>query len=88
MLPPAGTAARDVLFSAFSPKAKRGAVSEAQSLPLGLPRVAVAAAKPDFFAARVRGEEGLQVRNWKRNSDVWENRNKRKAAISWHSIAR
>ncbi|XP_061348683.1 large ribosomal subunit protein uL2m [Gastrolobium bilobum] len=86
MLPPVGTTARDVFFSAFSSK-RKGEGSESLS-SLGLPRIAVAAAKPPFFAPRVRGEEALQIRNWKRNSDVWAHRNKRKAAISWHSIAR
>ena len=48
----------------------------------------MAASRAAYFAPRARGEEKLQVRNWKRNSDVWTHRNKRKAAISWHSIAR
>ncbi|KAK7340968.1 hypothetical protein VNO77_21687 [Canavalia gladiata] len=88
MLPPVGTTSRDVFFSAFSSEAK-GPESESQSVSsLGLPRIAVAAARPAFFAPRVRGEETLKVRNWRRNSDAWEHRNKRKAAISWHSIAR
>ncbi|KAE9615635.1 putative ribosomal protein L2 [Lupinus albus] len=84
MLPPrVETTARDIFLSTF----KRGGKREDEPLALGLPRIAVAAAKPEFFAARGKGEEGLlQVRNWKRNSDVWKNRNKRKAAISWHSI--
>ncbi|CAL0308263.1 unnamed protein product [Lupinus luteus] len=83
MLPRVETTARDIFLSTF----KRGGKREGEPLALGLPRIAVAAAKPEFFAAREKGEEGLlQVRNWKRNSDVWKNRNKRKAAISWHSI--
>ncbi|KAK7272913.1 hypothetical protein RIF29_13955 [Crotalaria pallida] len=80
-----GTTARDVFLSTF--KAKGGIKPEAESHSLGVPRMAVVAAKPEFLAGRVKGEEGLlQVRNWKRNSDVWKNRNKRKAAISWNSI--
>ncbi|XP_020223159.1 uncharacterized protein LOC109805487 [Cajanus cajan] len=90
MLPHAGTSSRDVFLSAFSSKAKaRDIKSEAESVSsLGLPRVAVAAARASFLAPRVRGEENLEVRNWKRNSDAWTHRNKRKAAVSWQSIAR
>ncbi|KAJ1391423.1 Ribosomal protein L2 [Sesbania bispinosa] len=87
MLPPVGTKSRDVFFSAFSSKAKDGK-TKSESESLGLPRIAVAASRPAFFAPRVKGEETLEVRNWRRNSDVWAHRNKRKAAISWHSIAR
>ncbi|KAL2329498.1 hypothetical protein Fmac_017079 [Flemingia macrophylla] len=90
MLPRAGIASRDVFLSAFSSKAKaREIESEAESVSsLGVPRVAVAAARASFFAPRVRGEEALEVRNWRRNSNAWAHRNKRKAAVSWQSIAR
>ncbi|RDX98738.1 60S ribosomal protein L2, mitochondrial, partial [Mucuna pruriens] len=87
MLPPVGTSSRDVFLSAFSAKGRKSK-SELESVSsLGLPRIAVAAARPSFFAPRVRGEDTLQVRNWRRNSDAWTHRNKRKAAISWQSIA-
>jgi len=90
MLPRVGTSARDVFLSAFSSKAKgRDTKSELESVSsLGLPRVAVAAARAPFFAPRVRGEEKLEVRNWRRSSDAWAHRNKRKVAVSWQSIAR
>ncbi|TKY64785.1 60S ribosomal protein L2 [Spatholobus suberectus] len=90
MLPHVGTSSREVFLSAFSSKAKgREIESESESVSsLGLPRIAVAAARASFFAPRVRGEETLQVRNWRRNSDAWTHRNKRKAAVSWQSIAR
>ncbi|XP_027352918.1 uncharacterized protein LOC113863514 [Abrus precatorius] len=88
MLPPVGTTSRDVFFSAFSSEAKRPESERESVSSLGLPRIAVAAARPAFFAPRERGEETLQVRNWRRNSDAWVHRNKRKAAISWHSIGR
>ncbi|XP_057436561.1 60S ribosomal protein L2, mitochondrial isoform X2 [Lotus japonicus] len=84
MLPPVGTASGNVFLSTFG--RKPNSESEAVSMPLGLPRIAVAAARPAFFAPRVKGEEELEVRNWKRNSNVWAHRNKRKAAISWHNI--
>ncbi|XP_057753497.1 60S ribosomal protein L2, mitochondrial [Arachis stenosperma] len=94
MLPPqhAGSASRNAFLSAFSPKGKAASASASasgsESLPLGLPRIAVVASRASFFAPRARGEEKLQVRNWKKNNDVWTHRNKRKAAISWHGIAR
>ncbi|KAK7295794.1 hypothetical protein RJT34_18706 [Clitoria ternatea] len=87
MLPHLRTASRDVFFSAFSSDAKKPESEYGSVSSLWLPRIAVAAARPLFFAPRVRGEETLQVRNWRRNSD-WNHRNKRKAAISWHGIAR
>ncbi|KAK7394154.1 hypothetical protein VNO78_14674 [Psophocarpus tetragonolobus] len=86
MLPHAGTSSREVFLSAFSSKAKGRDPKPVSSL--GLPRMAVAAARAPFFASRLRGEETLEVRNWRRNSDSWAHRNKRKAAISWQSIAR
>ncbi|KAJ1414684.1 putative 60S ribosomal protein L2 [Sesbania bispinosa] len=87
ILPPPPT------FAACSPSIRcclpsEQVTSESLCSPLGLPRIAVAAARPAFFAPRMKGEETLEVRNWRRNSNVWAHRNKRKAAISWHSIAR
>ncbi|CAK8540566.1 unnamed protein product [Lathyrus sativus] len=85
----AGAASGKVFISAFSSKTKEDK-TESVPLPLGLPRIAVAAARPAFFGIRapLKGEdEKLEIRNWKKNSDVWEHRNKRKAAISWHNIA-
>jgi hypothetical protein len=81
----AGASSGKVFISAFSSKEDK---SESVPLPLGLPRIAVAAARPEFFGTRVKGgDEKLEIRNWKKSSDVWMHRNKRKAAISWHNIA-
>ncbi|XP_058736258.1 large ribosomal subunit protein uL2m-like [Vicia villosa] len=85
----AGAASGKVFISAFSSKTKEDK-TKSDPLPLGLPRIAVAAARPAFFGTRthLKGEdEKLEIRNWKKNSNVWEHRNKRKAAISWHNIA-
>ncbi|KAG5022700.1 hypothetical protein JHK85_019042 [Glycine max] len=82
----AGTSSRELFLSALASKAK-GSESESVS-SLGIPRFAVAAARAPFFAQRAIGEETLEVRHWRRNSDAWAHRNKRKAAISWQSIAR
>ncbi|XP_045796342.1 60S ribosomal protein L2, mitochondrial [Trifolium pratense] len=81
----AGASSGKYFISAFSSKEEK---AESVPLPLGLPRIAVAAARPEFFGTRVKGgDEKLEIRNWKKNSDVWMHRNKRKAAISWHNIA-
>ncbi|QCE12953.1 uncharacterized protein LOC114185776 [Vigna unguiculata] len=90
MLPRVGTSTRDVFLSAFSSKAKgRDTKSELESVSsLGLPRIAVAASRAPFFAPRGKGEETLEVRKWRRNSDAWAHRNKRKVAVSWQIIAR
>ncbi|XP_004489113.1 large ribosomal subunit protein uL2m [Cicer arietinum] len=86
LLPQYRTSSGNIFLSAFSSKTKEEK-SGSVSLPLGLPRIAVAAARPEFFATRVKGEEKMEIRNWKKNSDVWMHRNKRKAAISWHTVA-
>ncbi|XP_047181910.1 60S ribosomal protein L2, mitochondrial [Vigna umbellata] len=90
MLPRVGTSTREVFLSAFSSKAKgRDTKSELESVSsIGLPRMAVAASRAPFFAPRVKGEDTLEVRNWRRNSDAWAHRNKRRVAVSWQSIAR
>jgi len=79
----AGSSSGKVFLSAFSGK---GDESESVSSALGLPRIAVAASRPEFFGVKGDGEK-LEIRNWKKNSDVWMNRNKRKTAISWQNIA-
>ncbi|KAK8644151.1 hypothetical protein V6N13_123466 [Hibiscus sabdariffa] len=80
------TCAKDVFFSALSsPKAKGETVS--------FPRVAVAGAKPAFFAPQMRDElrgkntfSLSEVRKWRPNSILWTHRIKRKAALSWQSF--
>ncbi len=91
------TCAKDVFFSAFSsPKAK----GETSSLSFGssffcFPRIAVAGAKPAFFAPRMReklrGKNTFslcEVRKWRTHSILWAHRIKRKAALSWQSFRR
>uniref|UniRef100_A0A0R0J7Z4 60S ribosomal protein L2, mitochondrial n=2 Tax=Glycine subgen. Soja TaxID=1462606 RepID=A0A0R0J7Z4_SOYBN len=70
----AGTSSRELFLSALASKAK-GSESESVS-SLGIPRFAVAAARAPFFAQRAIGEETLEVRHWRRNSDAWAHRNK------------
>nr|AHA47111.1 ribosomal protein L2 [Amborella trichopoda] len=89
--------AKDVFFSAFSsPKAKG---ETATYLSFGssfcFPRIAVAGAKPAFFAPRmrekVRGKKTFslcEVRKWRTHSVLWAHRIKRKAALSWQSSRR
>lgn len=87
--------AKDVFFTGFSsPKAK-----VSTSLSFGssflFPRIAVAGAKPAFFAPRmrekVRGKNTFslcEVRKWRTHSILWAHRIKRKAALSWQSFRR
>ncbi|KAK2644575.1 hypothetical protein Ddye_019770 [Dipteronia dyeriana] len=83
---------KDVFFSALSsPKASLSLGSSS-----GFPRIAVAGAKPAFFAPRmkeekvVRGEKNTvslcEVQKWTANSIHWAHRIKRKAALSWNSL--
>jgi hypothetical protein len=90
------TCAKDVFFSAFSsPKAKGETASLSFGSSCGFPRIAVAGAKPAFFAPRmrekVRGKNTFslcEVRKWRTHSILWAHRIKRKAALSWQSFWR
>ncbi|KAL8137554.1 hypothetical protein V2J09_003555, partial [Rumex salicifolius] len=62
---------------------------------LNIPRIAVAGARPGFFATQMRdeakdGEEKTfalsDIKKWKKDSIIWAHRSKRKAAVSWQSI--
>lgn len=87
--------AKDVFISALSSPTK--AKGETASLSFGssffFPRIAVAGAKPAFFAPRMR-EKGkntfslCEVRKWRTHSILWAHRIKRKAALSWQSFRR
>ncbi|YP_004849339.1 ribosomal protein L2 (mitochondrion) [Cucumis sativus] len=90
------TCAKDLFFSAFSSQKTKG---ETASLSFGssfaFPRVAVAGAKPAFFAPRmrekVRGKKTFslcEVRKWRTHSILWAHRMKGKAALSWRSFRR
>ena len=86
------TCAKDVFFSALSsPKAKGETAPLSFGSSFGLPRIAVAGAKPAFFAPRMReklrGKNTFslcEVRKWRTHSILWAHRIKRKAALSWH----
>lgn len=90
------TCAKDVFFSAFSsPKAKGETSSLSFGSSFGFPRIAVAGAKPAFFAPRMReklrGKNTFslcEVRKWRTHSILWAHRIKRKAALSWQSFRR
>ena len=90
------TCAKDVFFSAFSsPKAKGETASLSFGSSCGFPRIAVAGAKPAFFAPRmrekVRGKNTFslcEVRKWRTHSILWAHRIKRKVALSWQSFRR
>lgn len=99
------TCAKDVFFSAFSsPKAKGETASLSFGSSCGFPRIAVAGAKPAFFAPRmrekVRGSDSsldqrgkntlslCEIRKWRTHSILWAHRIKRKAALSWQSFRR
>ena len=89
------TCAKDVFFSAFSsPKAKGETASLSFGSSCGFPRIAVAGAKPAFFAPRmrekVRGSDSsldqrgkntlslCEIRKWRTHSILWAHRIKRK----------
>lgn len=77
-------------LSSPNPKAK---VSTSFGSSFAFPRVAVAGAKPAFFAPRmrekVRGTFSLcEIRKWRTHSILWAHRIKRKAALSWQSFRR
>lgn len=80
----------DVFLSAFSQKATGEPLSSSSS-SVSLPRVAVAGAKPAFYAPVMRGNGGVkntfslgEIKKWNSSSSVWAHRLKRKAAVSWH----
>ncbi|KAI4300256.1 hypothetical protein L6164_033653 [Bauhinia variegata] len=82
------TSAKDVFLSAFSSPKVKGDTASLSTFP----RVAVAGAKPAFFVPRPReqlnGENVFslsEVRKWRPDSNLWEHRIKRKAAVSWQS---
>ncbi|KAL8217034.1 hypothetical protein R6Q57_023871 [Mikania cordata] len=91
---PAGsqmTNVRDVFLSAFSSKVDKTPYSFVTSL--GLPRMAVAGAKPEFFVPRLKDDaknnESLsldEIKMWDKDSIVWAHKMKRKAAVSWQSV--
>ncbi|KAL3526233.1 hypothetical protein ACH5RR_014605 [Cinchona calisaya] len=67
------TCANDVFFSAFSsPKAKRETASLSFGSSFAFPRIAVAGAKPAFFAPRMKKVRGkntfslCEIRKWRR----------------------
>nr|AQK77852.2 ribosomal protein L2 [Lophophytum mirabile subsp. bolivianum] len=88
------TCAKDVFFSAFSsPKAKGETASPSFGSSCGFPRIAVAGAKPAFFAPRMRDKlrgkntfSLCEVRQWRTHSILWAHRIKRKAALSLKSF--
>lgn len=92
------TLVKDVFFSAFSsPKAKgeTASLSLAFASSFAFPRIAVAGAKPAFFAPRmrqkVRGKSTFslcEVRKWRTHSILWAHRIKGKAGLSWQSFRR
>ncbi|KAJ0030785.1 hypothetical protein Pint_13939 [Pistacia integerrima] len=90
------TCAKDVFFSAFSsPKAKGEIAFLSFDSSCGFPRIAVAGARPAFFAPRMReklrGENIFslcEVRKWIKHSILWAHRIKPKAALSWQSFRR
>jgi hypothetical protein len=92
------TCVKDVFFSALSspnPKAKGETASLSFGSSFAFPRIAVAGAKPAFFAPRMR-EKGrgkntfslCEIRKWRTHSILWAHRIKRKAALSWQSFRR
>lgn len=90
------TCAKDVFFSAFSSsKAKAETASLSFGSSFGFPRIAVAGAKPAFFAPRMKekviGKNTFslcEIRKWRTRSILWAHRIKRKAALSWQSFRR
>nr|AKI85132.1 ribosomal protein L2 [Erodium texanum] len=88
------TNVRDVFLSAFTPKPKAAAPSSSHSFvrSSGLPRIAVAGAKPTFFASQTIGEDKEEntyslsdIQQWRKDSVVWAHRMKRKAALSFRT---
>nr|QKI31999.1 ribosomal protein L2 [Ombrophytum subterraneum] len=83
------TCVKDVLFSLLPyPKTQE----QEDTFGSCIPRVAVAGAKPAFFASRMREREKVrgknmcslfEVRKWRKHRFLWAHRIKRKAALSW-----
>ncbi|XP_071698854.1 large ribosomal subunit protein uL2mz, N-terminal part-like [Rutidosis leptorrhynchoides] len=90
------TDVKDVFISAFSSaKAKGNNAPYSFVKALGLPRMAVAGAKPDFFVPRMKDDvkenDGLslnEIKKWDKDSIVWAHKMKPKAAVSWQSLRR
>uniref|UniRef100_A0A2C9WPI3 60S ribosomal protein L2, mitochondrial n=1 Tax=Manihot esculenta TaxID=3983 RepID=A0A2C9WPI3_MANES len=86
------TSVGDVFLFAFStPRAEPSTLSFCGSL--NFPRIAVAGAKPNYFAPQLREKDGgkstfslSEVRKWNSQSNIWAHRMKRKAAVSWQSF--
>nr|KAJ0199917.1 hypothetical protein LSAT_V11C600308830 [Lactuca sativa] len=60
---------------------------------LGVPRMAVAGAKPEFFVPRMKDDvkenESMllnEVKRWDKDSVVWGHKMKRKVVLSWESL--
>ncbi|KAL7598112.1 hypothetical protein Lser_V15G24536 [Lactuca serriola] len=86
------TDVKDVFLSAFS--SSNGKRHNAP-LPysLGIPRMALAGAKPEFFVPRMKDDvkenKSLllnEVKKWDKESVVWGHKMKRKAAVAWGSL--
>lgn len=87
------TNVKDVFLSAFSSNWKRHNAPYSFVNSLGVPRMAVAGAKPEFFVPRMKDDvkenESLllnEVKKWDKDSVVWGHKMKRKAAVSWGSL--
>ncbi|XP_042064502.1 60S ribosomal protein L2, mitochondrial-like [Salvia splendens] len=83
------TNGKDVIVSAFSTKAK----GENVGVSDGFPRIAVAGSRPAYFVLGEKEEVGGkdkftlgEVQKWKKDSDRWMHRIKRKGAVSWSSL--
>nr|AKI85133.1 ribosomal protein L2 [California macrophylla] len=92
------TSVRDVFLAAFTPKPKVNAMSHSfvrsSGLPrtAGLPRIAVAGARPAFFAPQMKDEVKeddtfslSEIQQWRKDSVVWAHRLKRKTALSFRT---
>ncbi|KAJ0848800.1 putative ribosomal protein L2 [Helianthus annuus] len=86
------TNVRDVFLSAFS-SSKVDKTSYSFVNTLGLPRMAVAGARPEFFVPRskddVNDNESLslnEIKKWDKDSVSWAHKMKHKAAVSWQSV--
>ncbi|XP_023739386.1 60S ribosomal protein L2, mitochondrial [Lactuca sativa] len=86
---------KDVFLSAFSSSNGKRRHNAPYSFvnALGVPRMAVAGAKPEFFVPRMKDDvkenESLllnEVKRWDKDSVVWGHKLKRKAAVSWGSL--
>ncbi|GJW59138.1 hypothetical protein Tco_0105869 [Tanacetum coccineum] len=63
---------------------------------LGVPRMALAGSRPDFFVPRYKDvvldtkrlASDDEVKNWHKDNVVWDHKMKRTAAVSWQSVRR